>query len=82
MANPVTPDLTAAVQRADLEWAREAGAVVWQTLSDERARKIAGAVAAAERERIRQLAIRNHAVCTVDGEDQFFAALIGEPSDG
>ena len=81
MANPVTPDLTAAVQRADLEWAREAGAVVWQTLSDERARKIAGAVAAAERERIRQMAVRNEAVCTGDeGTSCYFADLIREPS--
>ena len=46
-------DYTAAVQAADLQWARAAGAVAWQTLSDERARRIAGAVAAAERERVR-----------------------------
>jgi len=45
-------DYVAIVLAADLEWARTAGAVAWQTLSDERARKIAGAVAAAEQERI------------------------------
>ena len=38
-------DCIAAVLAADLEWARTAGAVAWQTLSDERARRIAGAVA-------------------------------------
>ena len=44
--------------------------------------KLAAAVAA-ERERIRQLAIRNHAVCTGDdGTSCFFADLITEPSGG
>jgi len=40
------------------------------------------AAVTAERERIRQVAIRNHAVCTGDdGTSCYFAALIGEPSD-
>ena len=43
--------------------------------------RIGAAVAAAERERIRQMAVRNQAVCTGDeGTSCYFADLIGEPS--
>lgn len=40
-------------------------------------------IRAAERERIRQLAVRNGAVCTGDeGTSCYFADLIGEPDRG
>ena len=64
-------DYTAAVQAADLQWARAAGAVAWQTLSDERARRIAGAVAAEVRGRFGGV-LREHylAGITCDGAQE------------
>jgi len=57
-------DCIAAVLAADLEWARTAGAVAWQTLSDERARRIAGAVAAKVRGRFGEV-LRDHYLMNV-----------------
>ena len=44
--------------------------------------RIGAAVAAAERERIREMAVRTGAVCTGDeGTSCCFAALLGEPAE-
>ena len=64
-------DCIATVLAADLEWARAAGAVAWQTLSDERSRRIAGAVAAEVRGRFGGV-LREHylAGITCDGAQE------------
>jgi hypothetical protein len=83
------PDLGQAAYEAENAWLSKimpgAQHPSWDELDpeyQEMYRRVAGAVAAAERARIRALADRTKAVCT-DGDEGtqcYFSALIAEPS--
>jgi hypothetical protein len=67
---------------ADAEWMRISRSVVFTSPARDQVRMMLAAVAppiqAAERERIRQMAVRNNAVCVGDeGTNCFFADLLG-----
>jgi hypothetical protein len=85
-ATAAAADLGRAAYEAEAAWLDEilpgGRSPSWDDLDPEHRevyRRIAGPVAAAERERIRQLAIRTQAVCTGDeGTSCYFADLIRE----
>lgn len=90
MADDTPADLGQAAFEAESKWLDEimpgGHTGSWDDLDPEHRgvyQRIAGAVAAAERERIRQMAVRVGAVCTGDeGTSCYFADLLGQPPAG
>lgn len=83
-ARPVPEEWIDAALAADLEWMRSARAVVFVSPARDQVRAMLEAaaplIAAAERERIREMAVRNGAVCPGDdGTSCYFAALLEGP---